>query len=138
MPGHGMKEYVTVPATASQGAALRRWIGDGLAYAQTLPAKTAARTKAAATKKTTSRKTTVAKKTANSIKGKARAEMGREVSAAFPGRDAARSAASQNRDRTRYRRPLRPRVCRAPLREGLRAAPRPGNKSVFRTAGSRP
>ena len=72
MPGHGMKEYVTVPATASQGAALRRWIGDGLAYAQTLPAKTAARTKAAATKKTTSRKTTVAKKTANRKKSGAK------------------------------------------------------------------
>src|SRR4051812_13337630 len=44
-----------------------------------------------------------------------------------PGRDAARSAASQNRDRTRRRRSLRPRLCSAPRREERRAALRPGN-----------
>jgi hypothetical protein len=38
-----MKEYVTVPATAMKGAALRSWIADGLAYADTLPGKTKAK-----------------------------------------------------------------------------------------------
>ena len=54
MPGRGMKEYVTVPASAMKGAPLRKWIADGLAYAETLPKKTTTkkRTKAAAKKKT--------------------------------------------------------------------------------------
>ena len=39
-PGRGMKEYVTVPARAIKGAALKKWIADGLAYADTLPMKT--------------------------------------------------------------------------------------------------
>src|SRR4051794_34406105 len=37
-------------------------------------------------------------------------------------------AAPQSRDRTKRRRPLRPRLCSAPLREELRAALRPGNE----------
>ena len=41
MPGRGMKEYVTVPPTAMKGAGLKKWLADGLAYADTLPAKTA-------------------------------------------------------------------------------------------------
>src|SRR4051812_28971381 len=41
---------------------------------------------------------------------------------AFPGRDAARSAASQNRDRTEHRRSLRPRLCSAPLRRSHSAS----------------
>jgi hypothetical protein len=32
------------------------------------------------------------------------------------------SAASQNRDRTKHRRPLRPRLCSAPLRKGHSAS----------------
>src|SRR5205823_6747052 len=50
MPGHAMKEYVTVPASAMKGAALRQWVADGLAYADRLPAKTAAKKKSAAKK----------------------------------------------------------------------------------------
>ena len=50
MPGRGMKEYVTVPSTAMKGAALRKWIADGLAYADTLPAKAAKPKKPAAKK----------------------------------------------------------------------------------------
>ena len=57
MPGHGMKEYVTVPASAMKGAGLKKWVADGLAYAEALPAKTAA-------KKTTAPRTTAVKKTA--------------------------------------------------------------------------
>ncbi|HEY6959762.1 MAG TPA: TfoX/Sxy family protein [Candidatus Limnocylindria bacterium] len=49
MPGRAMKEYVAVPASATKGAALERWIGEGLAAADRLPAKTAA-------KKTTAKK----------------------------------------------------------------------------------
>ncbi len=45
MPGRQMKEYVSVPASAMKGAALKKWIADGLAYADTLPAKTAKPTK---------------------------------------------------------------------------------------------
>jgi hypothetical protein len=46
----------------------------------------------------------------------------------FPGRDAARSAASLNRERTERRRRslVRPRLCSAPLRAALR----PGNEGV--------
>lgn len=39
MPGRPMKEYVVVPASAMNGAALKKWIADGLAYADMLPAK---------------------------------------------------------------------------------------------------
>jgi TfoX/Sxy family transcriptional regulator of competence genes len=53
MPGRAMKDYVAVPAPATTGAALRRWVADGLAHAETLPKKT---TKKAAAKKTTARK----------------------------------------------------------------------------------
>ncbi len=45
MPGRQMKEYVSVPASAMKGAALKKWIADGLAYADTLPGKTAKPTK---------------------------------------------------------------------------------------------
>src|SRR5690348_15663205 len=43
MPGHAMKEYVEVPASGSKGAALRRWVADGLAYADTLPPRASSR-----------------------------------------------------------------------------------------------
>lgn len=39
MPGRPMKEYVVIPASAMKGAALKKWIADGLAYADTLPPK---------------------------------------------------------------------------------------------------
>jgi len=54
MPGRPMGEYVEVPAKDMKGAALKRWIADGLVYAETLPAKTA---KTAKTKKTASKVT---------------------------------------------------------------------------------
>lgn len=63
MPGRPMREYVEVPSSALKGAALRRWIADGLASAERLPAKTAAKKTArpsAATKK--SAPTSAAKK----------------------------------------------------------------------------
>jgi hypothetical protein len=41
------------------------------------------------------------------------------------------SAASQNRDRTKHRRSVRPRLCSAPFREELRAALRPGHESGY-------
>ena len=41
MPGRPMQEYVAVPAAQMKGAALKKWIADGLAYADTLPAKAA-------------------------------------------------------------------------------------------------
>ncbi len=34
-----MGEYVEVPAKDTKGAALKKWMADGLAYADTLPAK---------------------------------------------------------------------------------------------------
>jgi TfoX/Sxy family transcriptional regulator of competence genes len=40
MPGRPMGEYVEVPAKDMKGAALKRWVNSGLAYAETLPAKT--------------------------------------------------------------------------------------------------
>ncbi|MDQ2952556.1 MAG: TfoX/Sxy family protein [Chloroflexota bacterium] len=43
MPGRGMKEYVTVPPAAMKGAPLKKWIADGLVYADTLPVKTKAK-----------------------------------------------------------------------------------------------
>lgn len=42
MPGRPMGEYVEVPAKDMRGAALARWMSRGLAYAETLPAKTKA------------------------------------------------------------------------------------------------
>ena len=51
MPGRPMGEYVEVPAKDMKGASLKRWIADGLAYAETLPAKTA-KTKKTASKNT--------------------------------------------------------------------------------------
>lgn len=41
MPGRPMGEYVEVPAKDMGGAALKKWMNDGLAYADTLPAKSA-------------------------------------------------------------------------------------------------
>ena len=41
MPGRPMGEYVEVPAKDMKGAALKKWMANGLAYADTLPAKTA-------------------------------------------------------------------------------------------------
>jgi len=45
MPGRPMGEYVEVPAKDMKGAALKKWISDGLAYADTMPAKTKTKTK---------------------------------------------------------------------------------------------
>lgn len=39
MPGRPMGEYVDVPAKDMKGAALKKWMAEGLAYADTLPAK---------------------------------------------------------------------------------------------------
>jgi hypothetical protein len=39
MPGRPMGEYVEVPAKDMKGAPLKRWMAEGLAYADTLPAK---------------------------------------------------------------------------------------------------
>src|SRR5438094_9677919 len=50
MPGRPMGEYIEIPAKDMKGAALKRWVADGLAYAETLPAKTA-KTKKTASKK---------------------------------------------------------------------------------------
>ncbi len=62
MPGRGMKEYVTVPEAAMKGAGLKTWIADGLAYADTLPAKAAKAAKAAKPKKTAVTKSATKKK----------------------------------------------------------------------------
>jgi TfoX/Sxy family transcriptional regulator of competence genes len=55
MPGRPMGEYVEVPAKDMTRAALARWMAEGLAYADTLPAKAkkkpVAKTKPAARKK---------------------------------------------------------------------------------------
>jgi len=40
MPGRPMGEYVEVPAKDMKGAALKKWMAGGLAYADSLPAKT--------------------------------------------------------------------------------------------------
>ena len=40
MPGRPMGEYVEVPAKDMKGAALKKWMAGGLAYAESLPAKT--------------------------------------------------------------------------------------------------
>jgi hypothetical protein len=39
MPGRPMGEYVEVPSKDMKGAALKKWMTGGLAYADTLPAK---------------------------------------------------------------------------------------------------
>jgi hypothetical protein len=54
MPGRPMGEYVEVPAKDMKGAALKKWMAGGLAYADTLPAK--ARAKPAAKKKALAKK----------------------------------------------------------------------------------
>ena len=43
MPGRPMGEYVEVPAKDMKGAPLKKWMADGLAYADTLPANAAKR-----------------------------------------------------------------------------------------------
>jgi TfoX/Sxy family transcriptional regulator of competence genes len=55
MPGRPMGEYVEVPAKDMKGAPLKKWMADGLAYADTLPAKTKKRPSAEKSK-TTKRK----------------------------------------------------------------------------------
>lgn len=52
MPGRTMTEYVAVPRSAMKGAALKRWLGGALAYADTLPPKGAAKTVKKTTAKT--------------------------------------------------------------------------------------
>jgi hypothetical protein len=52
-----------------------------------------------------------------------------DLHASFPGRDAARSAASQNRDRTKHPRSVRPRLCSASLRAALRSGHAPYTRS---------
>jgi len=47
MPGRPMGEYVEVPAKDMRGAALKKWMSDGLAYADTLPPKSAKKKTAA-------------------------------------------------------------------------------------------
>ena len=54
MNGKGMAQYYEVPASASKGAALRRWVDDGLAYAEKMPPKA---------KKTAAKKTAAARAT---------------------------------------------------------------------------
>lgn len=61
MPGRPMKEYVEVPSSEMQGAALKRWIADALAAAERLPPGKTAATKTTATKKST-------KKTAKKVR----------------------------------------------------------------------
>ena len=51
MPGRPMGEYVEVPAKDMKGAALKKWIADALAYAETLPVKKAAPKKTAKAKR---------------------------------------------------------------------------------------
>lgn len=57
MPGRPMGEYVEVPAKDMRGAALAGWMSRGLAYAESLPAKTKT-VKKSATPKATARKRT--------------------------------------------------------------------------------
>jgi len=53
MPGRPMGEYVEVPGKdVMGGAALKKWMADGLAYADTLPAKTKKRPSAQKSKTT--------------------------------------------------------------------------------------
>ena len=51
MNGKGMAQYYEVPASAMKGAALKKWIADGLAYAETMPAKAKKTTKKTVAKK---------------------------------------------------------------------------------------
>jgi hypothetical protein len=51
MPGRPMGEYVEVPAKDMKGSALKRWFAEGLAYADTLPAKAKKPPKKATAKK---------------------------------------------------------------------------------------
>lgn len=51
MPGRPMREYVEVPAKDMKGASLKKWFADGLAYADTLPAKKAKATRAASVRR---------------------------------------------------------------------------------------
>ena len=63
MPGKPMSEYIAVPPSAIKTTALKKWIADGLASTERLPANTGAVKKTAAAKsaaKTT--KTAAAKK----------------------------------------------------------------------------
>jgi TfoX/Sxy family transcriptional regulator of competence genes len=52
MPGRPMGEYIEVPAKDMKGTALKRWMTEALAYADTLPAKA----KKAASKKKAAKK----------------------------------------------------------------------------------
>jgi TfoX/Sxy family transcriptional regulator of competence genes len=64
MPGRPMAEYIDLPGSAMRVPALRKWIAEGLSYAETLPAKVGKKT-ANATKATgakTSRKRPAANK----------------------------------------------------------------------------
>jgi TfoX/Sxy family transcriptional regulator of competence genes len=47
MPGRPMRAYVTVPASAMKGPALKKWIADGLACAAAMPTKAATKSTAA-------------------------------------------------------------------------------------------
>ena len=51
MNGRGMAQYYEVPASAMKGAALKKWVADGLAYAETMPAKAKKTTKKTVAKK---------------------------------------------------------------------------------------
>ncbi|HEU5286960.1 MAG TPA: TfoX/Sxy family protein [Candidatus Limnocylindria bacterium] len=65
MPGRAMTEYVAVPPSAMKGAALKKWLADALAYADTLPPKGAAKTLRKTTVKTATKTTAkTAKRTA--------------------------------------------------------------------------
>ena len=46
MPGRPMGEYVEVPAKDMRGAALKKWMASGLAYAESLPPKAKTKPKA--------------------------------------------------------------------------------------------
>jgi TfoX/Sxy family transcriptional regulator of competence genes len=61
MPGRPMGEYVDVPKSVMNGPALRKWIADGLDYAETLPAKNS-RVKTPTAKKRAARKATTQRK----------------------------------------------------------------------------
>jgi TfoX/Sxy family transcriptional regulator of competence genes len=66
MPGKPMGEYIEVPRSATTGPALRKWMADGLDYAETLPSKAAKTKKVAVNQalaaKPTAKKTTAGKK----------------------------------------------------------------------------
>jgi len=57
MPGRPMKEYVVAPASVVKNkAALRKWIGEALAHAQSLPPKTKKAAKSKKAKSTRARR----------------------------------------------------------------------------------